>query len=99
MTDILLINPAAAHGIYGPLGDNLIAVEPPLWLRLTAGDLRSKGFTVAVLGAERAGMDAGRVARNVEDLDPRLVGLICYGHQPSASTQAMPGMRAIATTI
>src|SRR2546423_1848 len=37
MLDLLVINPGAVHGIYGILGDNLIAVEPPLWCRLIAG--------------------------------------------------------------
>ena len=33
------------------------------------------------------------------DLDPKLVAVVVYGHQPSASTQNMTGASAVATAI
>ncbi len=35
--DLLLINPGGRRDIYQALGDDLTAVEPPLWCRLIAG--------------------------------------------------------------
>ena len=31
MSDVVLIHPNAVHGIFGPLGNDLVAVEQPLW--------------------------------------------------------------------
>ena len=52
MTDLVIINPAAAREVYGPLGDDLIAIEPPLWARLIAGYIRDQGFSVEIIDAE-----------------------------------------------
>jgi anaerobic magnesium-protoporphyrin IX monomethyl ester cyclase len=99
MTDIVLVNPAAAHGIYGPLGQTLVAVEPPTWLRLTAGYLRGRGYDVVVIDAERGKHTPAEVARRIEIFDPRLVGLVVFGHMPSAATQQMHGAREVAKAI
>jgi anaerobic magnesium-protoporphyrin IX monomethyl ester cyclase len=99
LTDIVLINPAASHGIYGPLGNTLVAVEPPTWLRLTAAYLRNKGHTVQVIDAEQLRSPAKHVAQMVEQADPRLVALVTFGHMPSAATQQMFGAREVATAI
>ena len=52
MTDLVIIHPGAAHGIYGELGNSLVAVEPPLWPRLIAGYARDRGYKVKILDAE-----------------------------------------------
>ena len=55
MLDLLVVNPAAAHGlvgghpIYGDLGNDLIAVEPPLFCRLIAGYVRDRGYSVKII--------------------------------------------------
>ncbi len=99
MTDVLFINPFGAHGIYGPLGASLVAVEPPMWLRVNAGYIRGLGKSVAVIDAERDRLSAAEVAKRVEEVNPRLVAILAYGHNPSASTQAMYGAGAVATAI
>lgn len=97
--DLLIINPGAAHGIYGELGARLVAVEPPLWCRLIAGYCRDRGYSVKIIDAEATGWSAKAVADRVGKLAPRLVCVAVYGHQPSASTQQMVGASATALEI
>jgi anaerobic magnesium-protoporphyrin IX monomethyl ester cyclase len=97
--DLLLIHPGAAHGIYGVLGDELVAVEPPLWCRLIAGYVRDRGHSVRILDAEALRLDPKQVAALTAEFNPRLVCLAVYGHQPSASTQQMDGAGKTAREI
>lgn len=94
-TDLLIIHPGAAHGIYGELGNDLVAIEPPLWPRIIAGYIRDRGHRVRIIDAEAEGFSPADVARRVNILQPRLVCIAIFGHQPSASTQQMIG--AVAT--
>ena len=97
--DLLIINPGAAHGIYGELGNDLVAVEPPLWCRLIAGYVRDRGFTVSIVDQEAERMSPAAVMIAAKMLQPRLVCIAVYGHQPSASTQQMVGAGAVAREI
>ena len=97
--DLLLINPNGRDRIYQELGEELTAVEPPLWCRLIAGYVRDRGYSVEIIDAEAEGFGPETVAEKVAARQPRLVGMIAFGHQPSASTQQMaaasPTCRAI----
>lgn len=97
--DLLIIHPGAAHGIYGELGDDLVAIEPPLWARLIAGYVRDQGYSVRIIDAEARNYRPEDVAAIAIKLDPRLICIAAYGHQPSASTQQMTGAGAIARAI
>lgn len=99
MIDLLLIHPGAVHGIYGALGDTLVAVEPPLWARLIAAYVRNRGYTVAIIDQEAERLSPGDVARRIDTLGPRLVAICAYGHQPSASTQTLPAVRSVGNAI
>jgi radical SAM superfamily enzyme YgiQ (UPF0313 family) len=101
MSDLLIINPMAAHGVYGPLGDSLIAVEPPLWCRLLAGYVRRAGFSVDIIDAEAWGCTAEQTATAAVamGLNTRLICIAVYGHQPSASTQQMWGAGELAKEL
>ena len=99
MTDLVLIHPGAVHGIYGPLGETLVAVEPPLWCRIIASYFLGRGRSVAIVDQEAERMSAQEVAACVDALDPRLVAICVHGHQPSASTQQMAGARAVAVCL
>jgi radical SAM superfamily enzyme YgiQ (UPF0313 family) len=87
--DLLLINPSGRNKVYQKLGANLTAVEPPLWCRLIGGYVRDQGYSVEILDCEAENLDVGDVAERVATIAPRLVGMIVFGHQPSASTQQM----------
>jgi anaerobic magnesium-protoporphyrin IX monomethyl ester cyclase len=87
--DLLLINPSGRDKIYQQLGEDLTAIEPALWCRLIAGYVRDRGFSVRIIDAEAVGWSPEAVAHQVVSCQPKLVGMIVFGHQPSASTQQM----------
>src|SRR5580698_10401791 len=87
--DLLLVNPSGREQIYQALGDDLTAVEPPLWCRLIAGFVRGRGYSVEIIDAEAEEIGIDAVADQVAARNPRLVGMVVFGHQPSASTQQM----------
>jgi radical SAM superfamily enzyme YgiQ (UPF0313 family) len=89
--DVLLVNPGGREKIYQQLGDQLTAVEPPLWARLIAGYLLDRGLSVEILDSEALQIGPERLAGVVRDIAPRLVCMVVFGHQPSASTQQMMG--------
>jgi radical SAM superfamily enzyme YgiQ (UPF0313 family) len=99
VTDLVIINPAGAHGIYGPLGDELVAVEPPQWCRIIAGYIRDRGFSVKILDAEAERQGHHEVGQIVRDMRPKFACVAVYGHQPSASTQQMWGAGLVAKAV
>lgn len=87
--DVLIINPSARSTIYQELGKELAAIEPPIWAALIANHLRIKGYSVALLDAEGEGLGAVETALRAPDYNARLIVIVVYGQQPSASTQNM----------
>jgi len=86
MTDVVLIHPNGTHGIYGPLGDELVSREQPLWPRLVAGYLIDNGASVRIIDAECEGLSPRRVADLVAGYDPRRASL-------SAAINLLPRLR------
>ncbi|CAN5765316.1 radical SAM protein [soil metagenome] len=97
--DLVLVNPGSRTKIYQALGTSLTAVENPVWAGLVATFARTRGFSVAIVDAEAEELTPEAVAERVAVLAPRLVTIVVYGHQPSASTQNMTGASAIATAL
>ena len=101
--DLVLINPGGRELIYQQLGGDLTAIEPPLWCRLIGGYVRDQGREIVILDSEAENMGFERIAARVAELNPKLVGMIVFGHQPSASTQQMAAagetVRAIKNVI
>ncbi len=87
--DLLCINPGGREAIYQDLGEQHTAVEPPLWSRLIAGYCRDKGHTVQILDSEAMNLSPWSAAMAIHARTPKLICLVVYGHQPSASTQQM----------
>ncbi len=97
--DLVLINPNNRRRAYQALGDDLAAVEPPVWVRMLAAYCRRRGMSVVIVDAEAEQLDAERVADAVRQLRPTLTAVVVYGHQPSASTQNMPAAGEVCTAI
>jgi anaerobic magnesium-protoporphyrin IX monomethyl ester cyclase len=97
--DLVLINPGGRERVYQSLGEELTAIEPPLWLRLIAGYARDRGLRIAIIDSEAEAMGPHAVAAAVAELDPAVVCMVVFGHQPSASTQMMTGAREACTAI
>ena len=87
--DLLLINPGGRYKIYQKLGVNLTAVEPPLWCRLIGGYARDRDIFVEIIDCEAENLETAAIAERVKASAPRLVGMVVFGHQPSASPQQM----------
>ena len=98
--DILFINPGDRKQIYQGLGDTFTAIEPPVFAGLFATYARRRGARVAVYDAPAMGVSASEVARvATEEYDAKLVVIVVYGFQPSASTQNMTAAGEIARLI
>jgi anaerobic magnesium-protoporphyrin IX monomethyl ester cyclase len=98
--DILFIHPGDAKKIYQGLGDEFAAIEPPLFAGLYATYVRNKGLTPAIYDAPAMRASADETARvAVEEYKARLVVVVVYGQQPSASTQNMGAAGRIARKI
>lgn len=96
--DLLLVNAPSRKGAYGSLS-HLSAIEPPVWAGLIATYCRNKGWTVQILDAEAEGLTVEQTVNKCVDAYPRLAVFCIYGHQPSASTQCMPGASAVVKGI
>ena len=98
-TDLVLVNPGARTEIYQSLGKRLTAVENPMWAGLIATFVRRRGYSVEIVDAEADELAPSQMADRIADIKPRLVAIVVYGHQPSASTQNMTGASRRAAAI
>ena len=89
--DLVLVNPGNRSQVFQSLASNLAAIEPPVWTGLIATFIRARGFAVQIVDAEGERLSFHETAQRIIDMDPTLTAVIVYGHQPSASTQNMPG--------
>ena len=97
--DLLLVNPGGRRQIYQALGENLAAIEPPVWAALMASYAKERGCSVEILDANALDLAPEATAAAVCERNPRLVAVVVYGHNPSASTQVMPSAGAICSAI
>ncbi len=97
--DVVLVNPGGREVVYQGLGTILTAIEPPLWCRLIAGYVLDRGCSVKIIDSEALSLSPEQVATHIAQLNPRLAVMVAFGHQPSASTQAMIGVAEASTAI
>jgi len=97
--DLVLVHPGNRRQIYQSLGNNLSAVETPVWAGLIASYARQKGLSVAIVDAEAEDIAPSQVAEAVAEYNAVLTAIVVYGHQPSASTQNMTAAEAICSAI
>ncbi len=99
MMDVVFVNPGNHAETYQGLHGIYTACEPPLWAGMLATFLRRKSISVDIVDATALRLGFADTAREVLARKPRLVCLVAYGQQPSASTLVMPGARAIAAAL
>ncbi|ARJ67207.1 B12-binding domain-containing radical SAM protein [Magnetospirillum sp. ME-1] len=98
--DVLFIHPGDAKKIYQGLAADFAAIEPPLFAGLYANYVRSKGLVPAIYDAPAMRASAEETARvATEEYRARLIVIVVYGQQPSASTQNMGAAGRIARRI
>lgn len=99
MIDIVFVNPGDRKVVFQDLGKDLTAIEPPYLTLSFATYLKNKNFKVKIIDSNALNISPKETAQIVKNINPRLVALIVYGNQPSASTQNMSIAGKIATTI
>lgn len=99
LTDILFIHPNASKKIYQGLADNHAAIEPPIWAAMLANSMRAAGYTPEILDAEAERLDFISAAKRAVEYNARVICIVVYGQQPSASSQNMTGACAISEQI
>lgn len=97
--DLLLINPGDVRQVYQHLGKEFSAIELPIFCAMFADMVRRQGFSVAILDVPANEISAVEASRIAVSMKPKLIGLVVYGLQPSASTQNMPSACRIASGI
>ena len=97
--DLVLVNPAANAMAYQVLAGKLSSIQPPVWVGLIATFVRKKGLSILIIDAEAEGLTPKEIALRVKEIKPTLVGIVVYGHHPSASTQTMPAAGEVANAI
>ncbi len=97
--DILFIHPNAANNVYQDLATDFSAIEPPIWAGMLTSHCLKHGFGAEILDCEALHLTEAESAQIVMDYNPRLVCLVVYGQQPSASSQNMDGAVALADEI
>lgn len=98
MIDCLLIAPGNSPQIYQELAPQYAAVEPPIWAGLLANALR-KNHAKEVQIIDIAAQSPIMLKAIIEDTNPRLVVVVVYGQQPSASTQNMESAASVCRSI
>jgi len=97
--DLVLVNPGGRARIYQSLATEITAVEPPVWAGLMASFVRGRGHSVAIIDSNAEELGPEEAAARAIEMRPRMVAVPVYGHQPSASTQVMPGASAVVTAL
>ena len=97
--DILFVHPNASRKIYQDLSKDFSAIEPPIWAAMLCKYVADNGFGADILDCEALRISSEQAAQTILDLNPRVVCLVAYGQQPSASTQNMVGIIEIMNLI
>ncbi len=93
--DVLFVHPNGAQIIYQELSKTYSAIEPPIWAALLANNARVNGWSTRIIDCEAERLNAADSAEAIVSYNPRLVAIVIYGQQPSASTQNMAGTSAL----
>jgi anaerobic magnesium-protoporphyrin IX monomethyl ester cyclase len=99
MIDILFVHPNASKKIYQDLATNHSAIEPPIWAGMLANSVRSAGYSTAILDCEVEGLNLVSAERRIKEFKAKIICIVVYGQQPSASSQNMTGASALAKQI
>lgn len=98
-TDLVLVTPGHRAQAYQSLGPKVTACEPPVWAGMIATFVMNHGFSVQIFDANAYELGPEDAALAVSDFNPKLVAVLVYGHNPSASTQTMPAAAAMLEAV
>lgn len=98
-TDILFIHPGDHKKNYQELSREFSAIATPAWTLLLAHFIRNRGYAAAIYDVNVDGWTEGTAEGIITRYNPKMVVIMVYGHNPSASTQTMPAAGRIAKDI
>jgi len=98
-SDILFINPGSHKKTYQALSKEYTAIATPVWALLLANYIRNKGYAAIIYDVNVDGWDKNTARDIISRYRPKLIVMMVYGHNPSASTQTMPSAGRIAGDI
>ncbi|MFL9924141.1 radical SAM protein [Herbaspirillum lusitanum] len=98
--DVVLVNPGSRQAVYQELGNEFSAIEPPSLAGLIATYLQRKGLSVAIVDAPANNLSPRGAAELINaQYISKLIVMVVYGFQPSASTQNMPAAGETCTAL
>lgn len=97
--DIAIINPGNHRALFQDLSETYTAIEPPVWAGLISGHLLKKGRSLELIDQPGLGWDDSKLVNEASGLNPRVIAVVVYGHQPSASTQSMTAAYSLVSKI
>lgn len=97
--DILFISTTDSKRIYQDLSKDFSAIEPPIWAGMLTSHCIKRGFGAQILDCEALCLDHEQAASQIKKMNPRVACFVVYGQQPSASSQNMHGMVALAEGV
>tara|TARA_Y100000004_G_scaffold53910_1_gene59999 strand:- start:17060 stop:18592 length:1533 start_codon:yes stop_codon:yes gene_type:complete len=97
--DVLLVHPNASKKIYQDLSKSFSAYEQPIWAGMIASYLNNKGYTANILDCEVNQLSDEESIQKIKDFSPKIVCLVVYGQQPSASAQNMHGAEKLMQSL
>ena len=89
MADILLIAPNEKLRIYGDTASKYSAIQPNIYMALIEAYLSSKNIDVMMIDGEVDDLTNEELANLVISIQPKLVGIVATGVNPSSSTMSM----------
>ncbi|MFH2033916.1 MAG: radical SAM protein [Candidatus Margulisiibacteriota bacterium] len=97
--DVLFVHPGNHKKTYQDLANEFTAIATPAWTMLLAGYCRNNGHPAAIYDVNVEGWTETKTQELVAQYSPKLIVIMVYGHNPSASTQTMPAAIKIANDI
>lgn len=97
--DVLFINPGNHKKTYQDLSREFTAIATPVWILLLANYTRKHGYKTMIYDVNVAGWEEETAKNLLSGYNPRLIVMMVYGHNPSASTQTMTSAGKIAKDI
>ena len=89
--DVLLVHPNGSKKIYQDLSKTFSAYEQPIWAGMIASYLNNKGYNANILDCEVNQLTEEESIEKIKSYSPKIICMVVYGQQPSASAQNMYG--------
>ena len=91
MTDIVLLTTNSKKENYATTSEKYSALPPNIPLLITEAYLSSKDINVTIMDTETYPKSMKQIVQDLNDINPKVVGVVCSGSNPSASTMSMVG--------